>query len=61
MKKCGKRGEGVGESGNEWYFCLSVGNNGKGEGMGECGNECARFIKPRKEQGPNHNIKPTIN
>jgi len=33
-----ERGEGVGESGKEWYFCLSVGRSGKrGEGMGESG------------------------
>ena len=39
MNECGKGGEGVGESGNEWYFCLSVGRSGKrGEGVGECGS-----------------------
>ena len=29
MKECRKWGEGVGESGNEWYFCLSVGRSEK--------------------------------
>ena len=29
MKECGKGGEGMGESGKEWYFCLSVGRSGK--------------------------------
>ena len=52
MKECGKGGEGVGESGKEWYFCLSVGKSGKkGEGVGGCGKEWVGFIKPRKEQG----------
>ena len=40
-----ERGEGVGESGKEWYFCLSVGKSGKR------GKEWVGFIKPRKEQG----------
>jgi len=35
MKECGKGREGVGESGKEWYFCLSVRRSGKrGEGVG---------------------------
>ena len=39
MKECGKGGERVGESGKEWYFCLSVGRSEKrGEGVGECGS-----------------------
>ena len=39
MKECGKWGEGVGESGKEWYFCLSVGRSGKrGERVSECGS-----------------------
>ena len=32
MKECGKGGEGVSDSGKEWYCCLSVGksrNEGK--------------------------------
>ena len=41
MNECGKGGEGVGESGNEWYFCLSVRMSGKrGKQwvrVGECG------------------------
>jgi len=38
MKECGKGNEGVGESGKEWYFCLSVGRSGKrGEEVGESG------------------------
>jgi len=34
MKECRKGEEGVGESGNEWHFCLSVGKSGKGAGSG---------------------------
>ena len=30
MKEYGKGGEGVGESGKKWYFCLSVGKSGNG-------------------------------
>ena len=38
MKECVKEGEGVGDSGKELYFCLSVGRSGKmGEGVGESG------------------------
>ena len=38
MKECGKGWEGVGKSGKEWYFCLSVGRSGKrGERVGESG------------------------
>ena len=38
MKECGKGGKGGDESGKEWYFCLSVGRNGKrGERVGESG------------------------
>ena len=38
MKECGKGGEGVGESGKAWYFCLNVGRSGKrGEGVDESG------------------------
>ena len=37
MKECGKGGEGVGESGKELYFCLSVGRGGKEwVRVGEC-------------------------
>ena len=42
MKECGKGGEGVGENGKKWYFCLSVGRSGKrGKEwvrVGECGS-----------------------
>jgi len=49
------KGEGVGESSKEWYFCLNVGKSGKGaEGVGECEKEWVGFIKPRTEQGLSH-------
>ena len=39
MKEWVRGGEGVGEGGKEWYFCLSVGRNEKrGEGVSECGS-----------------------
>ena len=43
-------GEGVGESGKDWYFYLSVGKSGGKKWVSGCGKEWVEFIKPRKEQ-----------